>query len=56
MYIYKMRIINTWGNPSKQADKYQVKLRIGRLTVFDFYKDSGDRKWALTIMNFTFKP
>lgn len=55
-YISKMRIINTWGNPNKQSDKYQAKLRLGRLTVFDFYKDTGDRKWALTLFNFTFKP
>lgn len=51
-----MRIINTWGNPNKQSDKYQVKIRIGRLTIFDFYKDTGDRRWAFTILNFTFKP
>lgn len=51
-----MRIINTWGNPNKQSDKYQLKVRLGKLTVFDFYLDSGDRKWALTLMNFTFKP
>lgn len=51
-----MRIINTWGNPNKQKDKIQIKLRLGRLTVFDYYKDRGDKKWAMTIMNFTFKP
>ena len=51
-----MRIINTWGNTHKQADKYQVKVRLGRLTLFDFYTDRGDRKWALTICNITLKP
>ena len=51
-----MRFINTWGNPNKQADKFQLKIRLGRLTVFDFYLDSGDRKWALTFMNLTVKP
>lgn len=49
-------MINTWGNPNKQADKYQAKVRIGKLTLFDFYLDSGDRKWALTVLNFTLKP
>ena len=51
-----MRIINTWGNPNKQGDKYQLKLRLGKLTVFDYYLDAGDRKWALTVMNYTIKP
>jgi|11_taG_2_1085331.scaffolds.fasta_scaffold10619_3 hypothetical protein len=51
-----MKVVNTWGNPNKQADKLQFKARIGRLTVFDFYRDGGDKKWALTIMNFCIKP
>ena len=55
-YIYKMLIINTWGNPNKQNDKFQFKLRLGKLTVLDFYMDRGDNKWAFTILNYTFKP
>ena len=51
-----MRFVNTWGNTNKQADKFQFKARIGRITLFDFYCDCGDRKWALTFMNFTIKP
>lgn len=51
-----MRIINTWGNPNKQSDKFQLKLRLGKLTVLDFYMDRGDNKWAFTILNYTFKP
>jgi len=51
-----MRFINTWGNTHKQADKFQWKVRLGRVTVFDFYTDLSDRKWALTFMNFTIKP
>ena len=51
-----MRFVNTWGNTNKQADKFQLKVRLGRITVFDFYCDYGDRKWALTFMNFTVKP
>lgn len=51
-----MRFVNTWGNSNKQADKFQLKVRFGKITVFDFYCDCGDHKWALTFMNFTIKP
>lgn len=50
-----MRIINTWGNPNKQSDKYQFKIRIGKLTALDFYYDAGDKKGAFTLFNFTLK-
>ena len=51
-----MRLINTWGNPNKQSDKIQMKLRFGKVTVFDFYRDASAQKWALTLFNFTIKP
>jgi hypothetical protein len=51
-----MRIINTWGNKHKQSDKVQIKVRFGRVTLFDFYYDGSDAKWALTFINITIKP
>jgi len=50
-----MKFYSSWNNTQKQADKYQIKVRIGRLTAFDFYTDRSDRKWALTLFNFTVK-
>jgi len=50
-----MKIINGWKNPNKQADKLQSKLRIGKVTVYDFFYDLGDRKGGLTFMNFSVK-
>lgn len=50
-----MNIINGWKNRNKQSDKYQCKLRLGRVTVYDIFYDFGDRKGAITFMNFTVK-
>jgi len=59
-YNYKsidgtMNIINGWKNRNKQSDKYQCKLRLGRITVYDIFYDFGDGKGAITFMNFTIK-
>ncbi len=50
-----MKFYSSWSNTQKQSDKYQVKVRMGRVTVFDFYTDLSDRRWALTLFNFTLK-
>jgi hypothetical protein len=50
-----MKIINGWKNPNKQSDKFQLKLRLGRVTVYDFFYDTGDKKGGLTLMNFSVK-
>jgi len=50
-----MNIINGWKNRNKQSDKYQCKLRLGRVTVYDIFYDFGDKKGVITFMNFTVK-
>ena len=55
LYLLDMKFYSSWSNTQKQSDKYQVKVRIGRITVFDFYTDLSDRRWALTLFNFTLK-
>jgi len=55
VYLFIMKFYSSWNNTQKQADKYQIKVRLGRLTAFDFYTDRSDRKWALTLFNFTVK-
>lgn len=44
--------INAWSYTNKSWGKHAVKLRIGRLTIFDFYLDREKKLWALVIMNF----
>lgn len=50
-----MKIQNGWKNPNKQGDKFQCKLRLGKVTVYDFFYDTGDKKGGLTFMNFSVK-
>jgi hypothetical protein len=50
-----MNIINGWKNANKQSDKFQIKLRLGRVTVYDFFYDTSDRKGGVTFMNFSVK-
>lgn len=50
-----MKIINCWDQPAKQADKIQIKLRLGKVTVFDYYSDESRDRKGLTILNFKIK-
>lgn len=50
-----MNITNGWKNPNKQSDKYQAKLRLGRVTLYDIFYDFGDKKGGITLMNFSIK-
>lgn len=50
-----MKIQNGWKNPNKQGDKFQCKLRLGKVTVYDFFYDLSDKKGGLTLMNFSIK-
>ncbi len=44
--------INSWRSTNKQWDKVAVKVRIGRITVFDLYYDSTKRLWGVMLFNF----
>jgi len=48
----RFSFINSWKSHSKQWDKVAVKIRIGRITVFDFYSDRSKKLWGLMILNF----
>ena len=50
-----MKITNGWKNTNKQSDKYQAKLRLGKVTVYDFFFDFGDKRGGITLMNFSIK-
>ena len=44
--------INSWRSNVKQWDKTAIKIRFGKVTVFDFYSDSSKKLWGLMIFNF----
>ena len=50
-----MRVINTWGNSSKHAHKYIIKMRLGKLTVYDMVIDTKAKHYQLTFLNFTLR-
>lgn len=51
----RVRFVNGWKSTNKQWDKGAVKIRIGKITVFDLYVDRGKRLWGLMILNFGLK-
>lgn len=48
-----MKVTNTWGNPHKHGDKFIVKIRLGKVTVYDLVLDFGSKHYQLTLFNFT---
>lgn len=44
--------INSWGSSAKSWDKHAIKVRIGKVTVFDFYLDWSKKLWGIMIFNF----
>lgn len=48
-------LINGWKSKKKQSDKYALKIRAGRLTLFDFYYDHSRRQAGLILFNFGIK-
>ena len=50
-----MNFINSWGSKKKQSDKIAIKIRFGRVTVFDFYYDHSRKQAGLILFNFGIK-
>ncbi len=50
-----MDFINSWKSKKKQGGKVSVKIRIGRLTIFDYYWDKPRKCMGLIIFNFGVK-
>jgi len=50
-----MKFINSWVSKNKQWDKIAIKVRFGRLTVFDVYIDRTRKQAGLILFNFGVK-
>ena len=50
-----MQFINSWASKSKQSGKYAIKIRLGRLTLFDFYLDIPRRHVGFILFNLGIK-
>jgi hypothetical protein len=46
-----MDIVNGWKSKNKQWDKLAVKVRIGKLTLFDLHYDHSRRQVGIIILN-----
>lgn len=47
-----MKFINSWTSKVKQADKYEIVIRLGKLTVLKFSWDTSRKSHAIIILNF----
>lgn len=50
-----MEIINSWKSEVKQWGKVNIKVRIGRITLFDLYIDQPKRRYGITLLNLGLK-
>jgi len=46
-----MTIINSWRSKHKGWDRWAVKIRLGKLTVFDLYLDFAKRQYGIILFN-----
>jgi len=46
-----MKKINSWKSVNKNKDRIEFKIRIGFITIFDFFYDLSDNKLRLIIFN-----
>lgn len=47
-----MKIINGWKYLRKDANRVEIKLRVGLLTVLDIYIDFSERKRRFVVLNY----
>ena len=50
-----MELINSWRSKNKQADRFALKFRLGRVTILDVYVNIGARHFGISILNFGLK-
>lgn len=46
-----MKFINGWKYMFKDSDRCHFGLRLGVLTVFEFFVDFSDKKWKIMLCN-----
>jgi hypothetical protein len=47
-----MRFINSWKTYNKQGDKCIIKMRFGKLTLFEIISDISSKKLRIVFINF----
>lgn len=45
-------IQNNWRYVKKDANRFEFKLRVSVVTVFELYGDWSDKKWRIGLFNF----
>ena len=50
-----MEFINSWKSKNKKSGKINLKIRISRITLFDFYWDRDHKTTGIIIFNFGMK-
>lgn len=50
-----MKFRNNWKIHNKQWDKFQLKLRIGKIDIFTLEGDVGSKFYMITVLNFSIK-
>jgi hypothetical protein len=50
-----MKYTNSWKSKTKQADKIDIILRVGKITFIKFTVDVSRKTYMLTLLNFTIK-
>lgn len=49
-----MNFINSWTSKVKQSDKYEIVIRLGKLTVLKLSWDTSRKSHAIIILNLGF--
>lgn len=47
-----MKYTNGWKYLHKEHDRFELKIRIGLLTVLDVFVDASDYRWHVALFNF----
>lgn len=50
-----MELINSWNSEVKQWGKVNIKVRIGKITLFDLYIDTPKKRFGVTLFNIGIK-
>jgi hypothetical protein len=46
-----MNFINSWKCKGKTWTKYAIKIRLGKITIFDLYLDFSRKQFGISIFN-----
>ena len=50
-----MNFVNGWKSNTKNWDKFNLTLRVSKITLFGFQFDISNKTWSLYILNYGIK-